>query len=193
MTVGGEYIYWTNAAGEGEEEGTVGRAKLGSGGPEDINQDFIATSFTHLEESHAPNIFEITLFNPRGIAVDGSHIYWGDVGSNGSFPFASALMRANLGGGEIEEYGEFEREGKYFPNHLAPQDLAIEGNFIDLSAHGDGDATSSIYGLSLLDRGAPGLFASEAGTIKRPHHRRRPPLLGQHVKQHDRALQPRTH
>lgn len=168
VTVSGEYIYWTNAAGEGEEEGSIGRAKLGAGGAEGIEQDFLATSFTHLEEASAPNIFEITLFNPRAIAVDGSHIYWGDVGSNGSASFESALMRANLEGEEVEEYGEFENtpgKGDYLPYHLAPQGLAIEGNFIYLSTHRAGDGSSDLYGLSLLDPRAPALFASEAGAI----------------------------
>jgi hypothetical protein len=166
VAIGGEYIYWTNAAGEEEDEGSIGRAKLGPGGAEEVRQDFFATSFTHLVEVSPSNTTEITLFNPRGIAVDETHIYWGDVGLNGNPGSSSALIRSNLKGEEVEEYGEFENQpGEYLPFHIAPQGLAIEGNFIYVSTHGKNDATSNLRRLSLLDPRAPALFASEEGVI----------------------------
>lgn len=168
ITVGGEYVYWTDPAGEKEGEGWVGRAKIGPTEAEAVEPHFMPAWLNHLDAVHPD---ESKLFNPRGITVDENHIYWGDVGSDGSNDYHStALLRANLNGGEIEEYGEFENtpgQGDYQPRHLAPQALAVEGSSIYAVQHRDGSDFSGILRLSLLDQRAPATAITlEEGAIR---------------------------
>lgn len=73
-----EYVYWANG-----ECGSIGRAKLDGGGVTEIDQDFIELSE-----------------GPCGLAIDGSHIYWGRWGNDVSGGFVG---RANLDGSGVDE------------------------------------------------------------------------------------------
>jgi hypothetical protein len=99
VTVAGEFIYWTNTGplgGENRETeehenhpvdgaGTIGRAKLGLGGPEDIDPEFITGAS-----------------NPTGIDVDdtSTYVYWGNGGSTTA---TRTIGRAELVAGNVEE------------------------------------------------------------------------------------------
>ena len=60
----GEFLYWSNA-GEEDATRTIGRAKLGVGGAEGVEQEFIGVGGGVSEET------------PQGLAVDTAHIYVG--------------------------------------------------------------------------------------------------------------------
>ena len=92
VAVDAGHVYWTNTGplgenvvGSGGEEpilggGTIGRATLDSeGNVETVESDFINGAT-----------------DPQGIAVDSSHLYWGNLGDH------FAVARAPLGGGDFE-------------------------------------------------------------------------------------------
>jgi hypothetical protein len=56
--IAGEYIYWANAAKE-DGGGAIGRAKIGAGGAEEVNEDFVEGAG-----------------NPHDVAVQGEFLYW---------------------------------------------------------------------------------------------------------------------
>lgn len=70
VAVDGEHVYWANegdAQGSGEAEiltRTIGRAKLGGGGGEEVEQAFIQVDHGSQEE------------RPQGLAVNATGIYW---------------------------------------------------------------------------------------------------------------------
>jgi hypothetical protein len=110
---GGECLYWINAAGEEEGEGTIGRAKLNGLGPVgEVNQSFIETSFNGT-------------YNPRGIAVNNTHIFWGNNGRRNDNN-TEALMRANLDGSGMGEYGGNSEN----PFHSGAEGVALDGNYV---------------------------------------------------------------
>lgn len=98
VAVDGEYVYWTNTGpladyGVGDKPvdggGTIGRAKLGVSGPEEVDPAFIAGAS-----------------NPQGIVVDSGHIYWangegGGFGENLIGPH-KWISRADLEGNNVE-------------------------------------------------------------------------------------------
>lgn len=81
-----EYVYWANGGCA-----SIGRAKLDGSGVTEIDQDFIELSE-----------------GPCGLAIDGSHIYWGRWGNvvTGGF-----VGRANLDGTGVDE--QFVATGPY--------------------------------------------------------------------------------
>jgi sugar lactone lactonase YvrE len=90
VAVDGDHIYWTNAATKVEEEdgtikvleGTVGRAKLGASGVEEVEPNFIAAAG-----------------NPDAVAVDAEHVYWTNDPPPG-ITGLGAVGRAKVNGGE---------------------------------------------------------------------------------------------
>lgn len=93
---GGECLYWTNTGplgsnrgGDGgftqhlpvNKAGTIGRARVGSSQATEVDSEFITGAS-----------------NPQGIAVNESHIYWGDVRE----ALPSAIARAALDGSSPE-------------------------------------------------------------------------------------------
>ncbi|HEY2333691.1 MAG TPA: hypothetical protein VGH58_01615 [Solirubrobacterales bacterium] len=97
LAVDSEYIYWTNTGSPDTEgqvgkqifieprtadtSGTIGRAKLGPSGAEEIKPEFITGAS-----------------DPRGIALDSDHLYWVNNRRFGDNALASTLGRATLEG-----------------------------------------------------------------------------------------------
>lgn len=81
VAVDDEYVYWTNTADGVPYHGTIGRAKIGSEGPEEEKPQFI-----------------IGASKPQGIAVNDTHIYWVN-----RFQFASSIARAEINGNAVQE------------------------------------------------------------------------------------------
>ena len=70
LAVDANFIYWTNAGADIENEGggSIGRAEIDGENPD---EDFIPGE---VEES--PGVFKVLVSQPRGIDVDGSFVYW---------------------------------------------------------------------------------------------------------------------
>ncbi len=89
VAVDSKYVYWTNDRGTGGARGSISRADLGV---DDIDLDFITP-----------------LRVPFGIAVDATHIYWGNVPADPDGTVRPAIGRANLDGSQADplafEYG----------------------------------------------------------------------------------------
>ena len=62
------FIYWTNSGVEVGGDDSIGRAEIDGDNPD---SDFIPAE---VEES--PGVFETLVSQPRGIDVDGTHVYW---------------------------------------------------------------------------------------------------------------------
>lgn len=76
VAVDGEHVYWTNAAGGGEGEGTIGRARLNG---------------TEVEDK-----FITGASDPQGIGVDAGYVFWANAGTH-------AIARAEIDGGSPEQ------------------------------------------------------------------------------------------
>jgi hypothetical protein len=131
VTVRNGYLYWTNA---GEEEtdksvlrkkGTIGCAKLGPSGAEDVKPDFITgASF------------------PQGIAVSASHIYWTNantVREFGSGAGSRAISRAELDGTGIE------REFILLSNSDHPSAAAVNAMHFYWADYNPLDSVTSVF------------------------------------------------
>jgi hypothetical protein len=84
------HIFWTNAGDEVDGHGSIGRSDI-NGKPESVNQSLIAG-----ERELSPGVFEKTVNNPRGIAVDASFIYWANAGEENA---TRSIGRAEINGG----------------------------------------------------------------------------------------------
>jgi hypothetical protein len=66
VAVDSKYVYWADPV-----DGTIGRAELDGGNPEDT---FITPGPTEVESE--PGVFEAVASKPRYVAVDSGHVYW---------------------------------------------------------------------------------------------------------------------
>ncbi len=88
ITVVGSYVYWADpGGGEAAGEGSIGRAKLGPSGPEDVEPNLVPG-----------------LFNPRDVAAidepSEKHLFWTE--ARGGQEGEGAIGRAELTGGSPE-------------------------------------------------------------------------------------------
>jgi hypothetical protein len=164
VAVNSDHIYWVNAAEEAQGSGTIGRADI-NGALASVQQDFIAASFEGT-------------YNPRAIAVDATHIYWGNVGNplSGQPRESHGLIRATLEGSAVEEWGKLynsekdKEEGITTPQNWRVTDLTIYKNSIYL-AEGAENITQNerlITQISATDPLAIGEFLhtkSQAGDV----------------------------
>jgi hypothetical protein len=95
VAVQGEFIYWTNNAGDEEAgEGSIGRAKLAAGGAEGVDEEFIPGVVEEGEPTE-----EVIVNTPQGIAVNSEYVYWVNAGvSPGVGLNPGAVGRAKLNG-----------------------------------------------------------------------------------------------
>ncbi len=117
-----EHVYWTNAPKEeevGERLGTIGRAKLGVGGPEDEDHEYITGAS-----------------NPQGIAVNSEFIYWANTppegmkGNDTAIDETRTIGRAKPGAIKGEEVDiDFIKVGEK-AQEFTPQGLAINATHI---------------------------------------------------------------
>ena len=133
----GAYVYWINW-NQTTAQGSIGRANLDGTG---ANQNFI-TFPTGLE------------FEPRGVAVDGAHIYWGH----------GAIGRANIDGTGVDESfitaphdaGAVAVDGSHiywgYGNAISRADL--DGT--NISDHIAGGGVISVKGLAVYSSPASG-------------------------------------
>jgi virginiamycin B lyase len=104
VAVDATHIYWTNAAAEGEDEGTIGRASLAG---TEVDQGFIEGAS-----------------NPKGIDVDASHVYWVNGGTGNLFLNGFGYVgRADINGSNPNQ--EFANS--------ASGDVAVNGSKIYFS------------------------------------------------------------
>jgi hypothetical protein len=101
ITVLDDYVYWANpGAEEASGEGMIGRAKLGTNGPEEVEPAYITA-----------------LFNPRDVAVASGYVYWTEAreGNEGE----GSVGRAKIGATEAEEVNRDFIGGAYEPRGIS--------------------------------------------------------------------------
>src|SRR6266536_2866061 len=106
------HVYWTNST----YPGTIGRADLDG---QNVNQGFITGTA-----------------NPAGVAIDGSHIYWGNVNSG-------TIGRADLDGQNVNQ--NFIT-GAYFPSAVA-----VDGSHVYWANSLQGGRENTTIGRADLD------------------------------------------
>ncbi len=100
------YAYWANP-GDGEEgAGSIGRAKLGPGGPEDVDPEYVAG-----------------LHDPHGVAADAEHVYWTEVREGGEGK--GTIGRAKVGASQAEEV---DRE--FISGASDPEGIAVDAGHL---------------------------------------------------------------
>jgi hypothetical protein len=157
-------IYWTNAAGTQEGEGSIGRADLPANpgdSAENVNQNYIDTTvqLDFVEGGvHRTN----TAFYPYGIAFDSiGHLWWGALSRGSSFFKQPALIRADADGGNPTIWGKY-LNCPSCPGEVpstqswSPTDIEIDGSDIYIVNHnvdlgGQFDNFSSVAKLSMTD------------------------------------------
>ncbi len=106
VKVWGEYIYWTDPRGGNEEEGTIGRAKIGTTEAEDIEPEYING-----------------LYDPRSVALDTEHIYWTEARNKGVEE--GTIGRAKIG---VTEAEGINRE--FIVEASDPDGIAVDANHL---------------------------------------------------------------
>ena len=138
VAVGGGFVYWTDTANK-----TIGRASLSS--PSTTANDSFITGVN----------------DPRGIAVDSSHIYWSNSGQDGTTTNQNSIGRANLDGSGVSQ--TFITGGSV-PYGLAVDDLGITGTSVACSPPSEptGQATTCTATVANTDALTP---ATPAGPV----------------------------
>jgi sugar lactone lactonase YvrE len=148
VAVDGKYVYWTNAAtGTVSEpnqsipaDGTIGRADLDG---ENVKQGFITGAN-----------------DPRGIAVDGGHIYWVNRGGSANGGFTTSIGRADLsGGGADQEFISYSSAFTGSSSAGTPEGIAVDEEHLYWSATREGIRTT------VIRRDLDGSAASEVRRI----------------------------
>jgi len=134
---GGECVYWTNTGPLGEASfsgsegttdipvnggGSIGRAKLdGSGGlmPGSVEHEFIPGRV-----ETGPGQFSRQVFNPQGIAVNESHIYWANAATP-SEPGEASIVQATIAGSEVKP--KFFEAGR---DTSVPTGVALSASYV---------------------------------------------------------------
>ncbi len=152
VAVDGEHLYWTNAGEEKDGEGTIGRAKLTSGGAGEIDQSFIEGAS-----------------NPQGVAVQGEFIYWSN---SGVVRANQAIGRSRLNGEEVNQ--AFIKVGEEGPQEERPQGLAVNATHIYMTI--DGGFSGELHELVRFD--INGNLASEKFFFDKFKHNEVPGVRG---------------
>jgi virginiamycin B lyase len=139
LAVDGGHIYWTTGD-------TLGRANLDGTG---VEPTFIPVGTPSLLNPQ-PEVTET-----RGPAVDGTHLYWGDMG-------AARIGRANLDGTGIE--GSFIDFGFGLGQVQRPLDVAVDGGHLYWANLGDGAANGTIGRAGIDGTGLERSFITGVGT-----------------------------
>ena len=127
VAVSDEYVYWTNTgpladygigAGPVEGAGTIGRAKLDSSGnlvSDSVEPEFI-TGAT----------------DPQGIAVNGSHIYWGNAEGEG---FGEGLNGPRFQISRAEVNGKGVEPNFHAADFGLPIGMTLDGSYLYFGVH----------------------------------------------------------
>jgi hypothetical protein len=117
IAVNSEHLYWANA-GEELATRTIGRAKLGVGGAEEVEGGFIAVDFGFQE------------LVPQGIAVNATHIY---AAVDGAQQFSS-IFRYDIGGSPANEI--FFGDGQH-PGVPGVRGISLDGSHVYWGRQGE--------------------------------------------------------
>ena len=120
LAVSDEFIYWTNAGADVEEEGggSIGRAEIDGENP---NEDFIP--------GVDPVDSEVLVSQPRRIDVDANHVFWVNRGLDAGFD-VGFVARAKLDGDSAGV------EPKFIP--FATEDVAVNASHVYFSFYSGG-------------------------------------------------------